>query len=118
MMAGDGQVTDEESFVRRGIDPTQDPPDRGRLVDAEAGFAHSANVTRIFQSLVTAIANDRVHAEIHESAGVKKGGSVAGIAQYLSQAGSLDMLVVFGLRIQRGKSRALNTKEAADGFWI
>ena len=55
VVAGDGQVRDEERlFARFHVNPFQDPLDRGGLVDAEARFEVAANFAGIAKAYANA----------------------------------------------------------------
>src|SRR5260370_30729022 len=92
--------------------------DRGRLVDAETRFALAADVPSILQGLIAAIADDRVHAEVHESAGMKQPSSIAGIGQNLCDPRGRHSFVILRTSIQSGPGRALNRKETTDRLRI
>src|SRR5438876_1146217 len=119
MVAGNRQITHEESLPGgQSIDPRENAADGRWLIDAETRFALAAYVAVVFQGLIAAIADDRVHAEVHESAGMKQPGSITGIGQNLRDSGGRHSLIVLWLTIQSRPGRALDRKETANGLRV
>ncbi len=86
MMAGNGQIGEEKSLpARQRVNPGQHPRDGGGFVHAEAGIVIAADIARIFQRLVTAIADNRLHPQVPEASRVEQGGAITGVSQRLTR---------------------------------
>src|SRR5439155_22956368 len=84
MMSGHRQVSGKESLVaRQSVDPRQHPLDRRWLVYAKARMDIASDCAGVLQHIKTAIFNDRSHAEVIESSGVKQSRSVSARSKML-----------------------------------
>ena len=119
VVAGDRQITDEEALVgRQVVDPAEDASHRRGFVDAETRFVVAADGAGVFQCVVAAIADDCIHAQIHEPAGMKQPGAVALFAQHRRQCRPEVAAVRFRGRIQCGVKRTLHGEKALDGLGV
>jgi len=115
VMAGDGQVGEEETLPeRQGVDPGKHTRDRGRFVDAETRTVVAADIAGVFERPVAAVADDRLHAQICEAAGMEHGRAVTGVRENLGDRAAVDLLILFGTAVEGGKGGAQHREEALD----
>ena len=104
VMSSNGKVGEKETLaVRKSVDPCQYSCNCGRFVDPETRIIVAADFTGVFQSLVTTVANDRLHAQIAEASRVEHGRAVTGACQNLCQRMAMyfPILLWFGVECRK-----------------
>ena len=86
MMARNGQVCQEKMLpARPRVDPCQHPRHGCGFVHAEARIVIARDVTGIFQRLVTAVTDNRLHAQISEASRVEHGRAITRVSENRSR---------------------------------
>src|SRR4029077_11030298 len=103
-MAGNREVGEEEMLAaRQGVDPGQHAGYGGGLVHSEARVMIARDIAGVFQGLVAAVADNRLHSEIAEASRVEQGGTVTRIGQNCSYLSAVFVLVCLGPAVEGWK---------------
>ena len=119
VVPGDRDVRGEEpGAAGEPVHPTQQPAHSRRLVDPEARLVVPADVARVFEHVETAVANDRLHPEVAEPAGVEQGRAVAAAAEDGGEGRRGDRLVLFRPRVDGGVARTQHREHPLDALGV